>query len=75
MQCRDNSIEVSAAVDGSSGQCDNHRSATCSSKPCCFSRLAWPPDALTRLLMNADRVPEVVLDALLQRIAAARASG
>jgi hypothetical protein len=34
--------------------------------------LAWPPDSLTRLLMDADGVTEAELSGLLQRVAAAR---
>jgi hypothetical protein len=39
----------------------------------CQRHLIWPPDALTRLLMQADGVTEDVLDALLQRVAGCRA--
>jgi hypothetical protein len=34
--------------------------------------LAWPPDSLTRLLMDADGVTEGELSGLLRRVAAAR---
>jgi hypothetical protein len=37
--------------------------------------LDWPPDALTRLLMQADNVTEDALDALLRRIVAFRVHG
>ena len=39
---------------------------------CCGLRLRSPPDALTRMLMKADGVTEVDLDALLRRVAKAR---
>jgi hypothetical protein len=43
------------------------------SKPAaCGQRLVWPPDPITRLLMEADGVTEIELDGLLRRIAAAR---
>jgi hypothetical protein len=41
--------------------------------PSCELRLAGPPDALTRLLMEADGVTEADFDALLRRIAVALA--
>jgi hypothetical protein len=41
----------------------------------CRLRLAWPPDSLTRLLMDADGVTETELDGLLRRVAEARAGG
>jgi hypothetical protein len=37
--------------------------------------LDWPPDALTRLLMQADDVTEDALDSLLRRIVAVRVNG
>jgi hypothetical protein len=36
------------------------------------SPLVWPPDSLTRLLMDVDGVTEAELGGLLQRVAAAR---
>jgi hypothetical protein len=38
--------------------------------PSCQMRLAWPPDPLTRLLMDADGVTEADFDALLRKVAA-----
>jgi len=32
------------------------------------SQVVWPPDALTRLLMEADGVTESALDAILKRV-------
>jgi len=42
---------------------------------CCGNCQIWPPDSLTRLLMQADNVTEIGLDALLRRVAASRAHG
>ena len=39
---------------------------------CCGLRLRSPPDPLTGMLMKADGVTEVDLDALLRRVAKAR---
>jgi hypothetical protein len=39
----------------------------------CLRHVIWPPDALTRLLMQADGVTEDVLDSLLRRVAGFRA--
>jgi hypothetical protein len=51
-----------------------HPKRTWRSKQACRGReLAWPPDALTRLLMQADGVTEIEIDDLLRRVAAARA--
>jgi hypothetical protein len=44
-------------------------------RPGCGTRITWPPDPLTRLLMEADGVMETELDAILLRVAAARARG
>jgi hypothetical protein len=44
-----------------------------SAQPSCQLRLAWPPDPLTRLLLQADGVTEADFDALLRRAAAALA--
>jgi hypothetical protein len=41
----------------------------------CQLKLAWPPDPLTRLLMDADGVTESELDGLLRRVVEARADG
>jgi hypothetical protein len=47
----------------------------CECEPCCRSRwLPWPPDLITRLVMDADRVSENALAALLQRIAMERSA-
>jgi hypothetical protein len=68
-------LDISHAVTGSPGHCESDASATCECDHSRFrSGLAWPPDALTRLLMDADRVPELVLERLLQRIVSARAT-
>jgi hypothetical protein len=76
MRYEDNCVEISDTANGAPRHCENDGSANCKCEPCrCRSRLAWPPDALTRLLMEADRVPEFVLDDLLLRVAAARAAG
>jgi hypothetical protein len=71
-----NDIEIFAAVIDSPGHCESDGGAVCKCEPCRYrSGLAWPPDALTRLLMDADGVPEIVLERLLQRVAAAQAAG
>lgn len=46
-----------------------YTSMKCEINPChhCW-RVVWPPDALTRLLMEADGVAENALDALLKRV-------
>jgi hypothetical protein len=67
-------LDILAAASGSPAHCESAASAMCKCEPCRNrSGLAWPPDALTRLLMDADRVPDIVLERLLQRIAAAQA--
>jgi hypothetical protein len=52
--------------DIDSGACTSMK---CELKPChhCW-QVIWPPDALTRLLMEADGVTENALDALLKRV-------
>jgi hypothetical protein len=40
---------------------------------CCRLQLASPPDSLTQMLMIADGVTEAGLDALLRKVALARA--
>jgi hypothetical protein len=50
--------------------CETCRFMRCKLDPCRHSlQVAWPPDALTRLLMEADGVTESALDALLRRVA------
>jgi hypothetical protein len=69
-------IEIFSAVIDSPGRCESDGSAVCKCDPCRYrSALVWPPDALTRLLMDADGVPEIVLERLLQSVAAAQAAG
>ena len=76
MRYEDDGLDVFAAVIGSAGHYESHASAMCKCEPCRYrSGLNWPPDALTRLLMDADHVPEIALERLLQRIAAAHAAG
>jgi hypothetical protein len=76
MQYEDDGLDIFTAVIGSPGHCECDASAMCKCEHCRYrSGLAWPPDALTRLLMDADRVPEIVLERLLRRIAAAQAAG
>jgi hypothetical protein len=76
MRYEDDGLDVFAAVIGSPGHCESDASAMCKCEPCRYrSGLAWPPDALTRLVMDADHVPEIALERLLQRIAAAQAAG
>ena len=58
---------------GISGVCETCGSMICKTEPCChISYIAWPPDALTRLLMDADGIQESALDALLKRVARTR---
>lgn len=69
-------VEIFAAVSGSPGHRESDGSVMCKCEPCrCRPGLVWPPDALTRLLMDADSVSEIVLERLLQRIAAAQVAG
>lgn len=73
MRHEDDGLDICTAGIGAAGHCESDASAMCKCGPCRYrSGLAWPPDALTRLLMDADRVPEIVLERLLQRIAAAQ---
>jgi hypothetical protein len=51
------------------------KSACETTQHCCKNFQIWPPDSLTRLLMQADSVTEIDLDALLRRVAASRAHG
>jgi hypothetical protein len=49
--------------------CETYGFMRCKFNPCHHSlRVAWPPDALSRLLMEADGVTESALDALLKRV-------
>jgi hypothetical protein len=76
MRYEDDGLDIFAAAIGSPGHGESDASAMGKCEPCRYeSGLAWPPDALTRLLMDADHVPEIVLERLLQRIAAAQAAG
>jgi hypothetical protein len=75
MPDEDDCAENSAAFAGSLGHYRNDGGEI----PKCKRRrrrssVIWPPDALTRLMMEADHVSEIALDSLLQRIARARAA-
>jgi hypothetical protein len=76
MPHEDDCLDPSAEIAGSPGCYKTHDDEIHKCERCrCRSALIWPPDALTRLMMEADRVSEIALDALLQRIVRARAAG
>jgi hypothetical protein len=75
MPPQDDCSDTSAESAGCPGYYKNHEGRIHKCERCrCCSSLIWPPDALTRLMMEADRVSEIALDALLQRIVRARAA-
>jgi hypothetical protein len=75
MPDEDDCVDNSPAFAGSPGHCKNDEDEIPKYKRCrCRSSAIWPPDALTRLMMEADHVSEIALDALLVRIAGARAA-
>jgi hypothetical protein len=68
-------LDTSAGFAGSPACYKTHEGEIRKSTRCrCRSSLIWPPDALTRLMIEADHVSEIELDALLQRIVRARAA-
>jgi hypothetical protein len=76
MRYEDDGLDIFSAVIGSPGHRESDASAMCKCEHCRHRLgLACPPDALTRLLMDADSVPEIVLERLLQRIAATQSPG
>jgi hypothetical protein len=75
MPDEDDCAANSAAFAGSPGHCKRDEGEFPKCERChCRSSPIWPPDALTRLMMEADHVSESSLDALLRRIARARAT-
>lgn len=75
MRYDDDSLDGQGADGGGVGSCQTQEPLMATYEPArCHASLSWPPDALTSLLMQADSVPELVLDALLRRVAAIRTS-
>jgi hypothetical protein len=75
MPHEDDCLDTSAGFAGSPGYYENHEGEIRKCERCrCRSSPIWPPDPLTRLMMQADHVSEIALDALLQRVARARAA-
>jgi hypothetical protein len=74
MKNRPRRIKNGTASSRLSGPCPGQPRWLLSSRRFCYEPgFSWPPDPLTRLLMEADGVTEAALNGLLQRIAVARA--
>jgi hypothetical protein len=71
---KDRGIDVVDTMNHLNPPSTKRQEPACGTTPhCCKNCQIWPPDSLTRLLMQADSVTEIALDALLRRVAASRA--